>query len=56
MNDLLEVSGRFGVGEATAIVEEVRTAIGLWPKLAKDAGVASEEIKRIGKLHLLLKK
>jgi serine/threonine-protein kinase HipA len=53
--DLRAVADRFGVGEARAVIEQVREAILKWPTFAKKAGVAKSEIDRIKKLHLPLK-
>lgn len=52
--DFVAVADRFGVGEVKSIIGEVGAAIDAWPKLAKEAGVASSEISQIGKLHVKL--
>jgi len=54
-DDLLTLANRFGVGEASSVIEEVRSAIKKWPSFAKKAKVPVKEIDRIKKLHLLLK-
>jgi serine/threonine-protein kinase HipA len=51
-DDLYAVADRFGVGEASSIIKEVRDAIKAWPVLAKKSGIAKEEINRIKRLHL----
>ena len=53
--DFTAVADRFGVGEAKSIISEVGAAIRAWPKLAKEAGVNSSEISRIGGLHVKIK-
>jgi serine/threonine-protein kinase HipA len=40
-------------GRAAAIVEEVRGAVSAWPSLAAEAGVAEEDVNRVGKSHRL---
>ena len=52
--DCLELADRFGIGEATSILEEVREAIGQWPAFAKQAQIHSAEVKRIQEQLLLL--
>ena len=54
VDDMLAVADRFGIGEATRVIDEIRKAIKAWPFFAKKAGVHPKEIKRIGNLHLLL--
>jgi serine/threonine-protein kinase HipA len=53
--DLQKVADRFGVGEASSIISEVRGAIQSWPSFAKKADVNQKEIERVGRLHLVLK-
>ena len=53
-DDLLALADRFGIGEATRVIDEVRSAIKAWPTYAKKAGVTQKEIERIRDLHLLL--
>jgi serine/threonine-protein kinase HipA len=50
--DLLAEADRYGIGEAKAILDQVRAAIGKWPAHSAAAGVAKAESKRIGGLHL----
>lgn len=45
--DCLALADRFGIGEATSILEEIRAAVGKWPMFAKEAGVRPTETKRI---------
>jgi serine/threonine-protein kinase HipA len=52
--DVMAVADRFSIGEATSIIKTVRNAIKNWPSFAAKAGVEQKEIKRIGKLHVLL--
>lgn len=52
--DLLVVADRFGVGSARRVVEQARNAVQAWPRFAAQAGLGSDEIGRIGRLHLLL--
>jgi len=54
IDDMLAVADRFGIGEATLIINDVRTAIKLWPSFAAKAGVNQQEIDRIGNLQLML--
>lgn len=45
--DLLAVADRFGIGTAAKILRQVDEAVATWPELALQAGVSSQEIKRI---------
>lgn len=54
INDIINVADRFGVGEAKQLIEQVKDAIKQWQTFAIKAGLNSEEIKRIKKLHILL--
>ena len=45
--DCCVLADRFGIGEASSILKEVRGAIEQWPDFAKQAGVQSTEIRRI---------
>lgn len=45
--DLLTTANRFGIGEAPALLEEVRRAIERWPAFAETAGIRPAEAKRI---------
>lgn len=54
VDDMLAVADRFGIGEATLIMDDIKGAIQSWPSFAKMAGVAQKEIDRIGNLHLIL--
>lgn len=51
--DCLVLANRFGIGEAPSVLKEVRAAIELWPKAARQAGVKSSEVKRIKEKLLL---
>jgi serine/threonine-protein kinase HipA len=53
-DDLFAVADRFGIGEATSIIEEVRGAIKAWTSFAQKTGVSEKETDRIKKLHLLM--
>lgn len=53
-NDIVKVADRFGVGEAKHLINEVRQAIKSWPAFAQKAELGKEEMKRIGKQHILL--
>jgi serine/threonine-protein kinase HipA len=55
LDDLQVVADRFGIGESSTIIKQVKDAISLWPSFAKQAGLNQKEIVRIGKLHLILK-
>jgi len=50
--DLLAEADRYGIGEASSILDQVRAALGHWPAHAAAAGVAKAESQRIGRLHL----
>jgi serine/threonine-protein kinase HipA len=52
-NDMLALADRFGIGEATQVIDDIRRAIQTWSSFAKQAGVNQQEISRIGKLHLI---
>jgi serine/threonine-protein kinase HipA len=54
IDDLLVISDRFGIGQARAIVDEVKSALSEWPSFAKKAGVGKKEIEHIQKLHLFI--
>jgi len=52
--DLLELANRFGIGEAAAILKEVRGAIEQWPAFAHQAGIRVVEANRLqGQLLVL---
>ncbi|MFI5362938.1 MAG: type II toxin-antitoxin system HipA family toxin [Elusimicrobiota bacterium] len=52
--DFIALAERFGVGEAPALLDEVRKAVRKWPGFAEKAGVKGAEIKRIrGQLKIL---
>lgn len=53
-DDIMQVANRFGVGEAKQLIVQVRNAIKLWSKFAKQAGLGIDEINQIKKLHILL--
>lgn len=48
--DVLALASRFSIGDASAITEQVIEAAGLWPKLASECGVSSEQSLQIGRL------
>jgi serine/threonine-protein kinase HipA len=50
-DDLLALADRFGVGPAAQILREVRYAVTKWPDFAAQAGVAHDDMQRIGALH-----
>ena len=52
--DLLEVANRFGIGTAPRVIYQVREAIKLWPKCAKEAGVPAKQTQEIQALLLPL--
>jgi serine/threonine-protein kinase HipA len=49
--DLLAVAGQFGIKGAVAILREVADAVSRWPAIAKEYGVNSSLIKKIGETH-----
>src|SRR5262252_3699514 len=49
--DLLAEADRIGIGEARAILDQVRGAVAHWRRHAKAAGVRGGEVERIGRLH-----
>ena len=48
-SDCLALADRFGIGEASSILKEVKDAIAQWPAFAKQAGVHPSEARRIQK-------
>ncbi|OGT64212.1 MAG: phosphatidylinositol kinase [Gammaproteobacteria bacterium RIFCSPHIGHO2_12_FULL_45_9] len=52
--DILAVADRFGIGEATQVIRDIRSAITDWPSFAKTAAVTPKEIDRIRNLHVML--
>ncbi len=54
-DDLQELADRFGIGEASSVIERVRGAIKAWPSFAQKAGVTKKETERIRRLHLMFK-
>lgn len=52
--DCMTLADRFGIGEASAVLKEVRGVVGDWPAFARKAGVRASEIKRIEKQLRLL--
>ncbi len=54
MDDLLNVSERFGIREASSIIKQVHSAIKDWHLFAKTAGVSQKEITHINNLNLIL--
>lgn len=49
--DLLKVAGEMNIKPASDIIERVNHALSEWPQMAKDCGVAKEQISRIQKVH-----
>ncbi len=47
--DLLTIADRFSIGRAEEIIQQVNEAVARWPQFAREAGIASEEIERIGR-------
>lgn len=47
--DCLALADRFGIGPARALIAEVAAAIARWPEFAGQAGVDSDETRRIGR-------
>jgi len=45
---------RFGVGDATKVMDQVKAAMTRWPEFAAAAGVSEAQRDAIGKQHLLL--
>ncbi len=56
LKDLHLLADRFGIGEASSVIEKTKSAIRAWPMLAKKAKVPEKEILHIRKQHLVLKK
>ena len=54
-SDLMELGNRFGIGQASTVLEEVQSAVRKWPTFAKKAGVPKKDLVRIQKFHLALK-
>jgi serine/threonine-protein kinase HipA len=54
-SDLMEVANRFGIGQASAVLKEVQSAVKKWPSFAKQAAVPQKDLLRIQKFHLTLK-
>ena len=54
-DDMLEVADRFGIGNAKAVIAQVRKAITAWEDFAVLAGVQLSEYLAIGKQHILMK-
>ena len=52
--DMLQVADRFGVGNAKAVIAQVRKAIAAWEDFAVLADVQLSEYQAIGKQHILL--
>ncbi len=53
-DDLLAEADRFAIGEAKAILAEIRAALARWPEFAAAAGLATAASDRIGALHIPL--
>ena len=49
--DLLELGSNFGVNQPRVLLDKVADAIARWPAFAKDAGVASDTVKRIARIY-----
>ncbi len=54
-DDLNKLADRFGIGESTRVIAEIRAVIKSWPTFAKKSGVNKKEIDRIKSLQLTLK-
>jgi serine/threonine-protein kinase HipA len=54
VDDLLAEADRFGIGTASRVIDEVRTAIQNWPQFAHKAELPDDEMSDIQKQHLLL--
>jgi serine/threonine-protein kinase HipA len=48
-DDLMVLADRFEIGSANKILAQVGEAVAAWPKFAKQAGVSSDAVDRIGK-------
>jgi serine/threonine-protein kinase HipA len=46
-DDILAEADRFGVGRPRDRLAEVRTALGIWPRFAKQAGLSDSESERV---------
>jgi serine/threonine-protein kinase HipA len=53
-DDLLAVGAAFGLGTAPKVVAGVRGAVAAWPTFADEAGLASDDVRRIAEHHRLL--
>jgi serine/threonine-protein kinase HipA len=51
--DLLAVAHQYGIKNASAIIEQVETAVGKWSEFAEKAGVSPDLIQEISKTHRL---
>ena len=46
-DDLLAEAGRFSIGTASRVIDEVRAAIQQWPSFAQQAGLATGQTQAI---------
>ena len=51
--DLLALANRFGIGSAAVVIDQVLTAITMWPTFATEADVPRNVADRIAGFHLL---
>jgi serine/threonine-protein kinase HipA len=54
VDDLLAEADRFGIGEAPAIIRDVRATVKQWPTIAAGVGVSDKVLKHIQSLHWLM--
>lgn len=52
-SDLLTLANRFGIGSAATVIEQVVSAISLWPEFSAQAGVSKDVAAHIAGFHLL---
>ena len=52
LDDLLSAADRFGIGEASSIIEALRKVIKHWASFAKKAEVNQKQVEHIKRLHL----
>lgn len=53
-DDLLAVADRFGIGEASQIIDNIRRTLNEWPSFANQAGVNQNDITRIANQLIML--
>jgi serine/threonine-protein kinase HipA len=49
--DLLAVAENFGIKDGADLIEQVTTAVSVWPRFAKEAGVPNDQRKVIARTH-----